>query len=72
MKRLKALPRTAESPYVFPAAKRGAISDMSLSAVCRRMDVHAVPNVFRSTFKDWARISTAYADEVSELAFAPR
>jgi integrase len=25
---------------------------------------------FRSTFKDWARERTAYADEVSELALA--
>ena len=30
----------------------------------------AVPHGFRSSFKDWARTSTAYADEVSELALA--
>jgi len=29
-----------------------------------------VPHGFRSTFKDWARSSTPYADEVSELALA--
>ena len=29
-----------------------------------------MPHGFRSTFKDWARSSTAYADEVSELALA--
>ena len=38
--------------------------------MCRRMEVNAVPHGFRSTFKDWARSSTAYADEVSELALA--
>jgi len=34
---LKALPRVEGSPYVFPAARGGALSDMSLSAVMRRM-----------------------------------
>ena len=30
----------------------------------------AVPHGFRSSFKDWARALTQYADEVSELALA--
>ena len=30
----------------------------------------AVPHGFRSSFKDWARNHTHYADEVSELALA--
>lgn len=34
---LKALPLVEGSPYVFPAARGGALSDMSLSAVMRRM-----------------------------------
>lgn len=34
---LKALPRVKGSDYVFPAARGGALSDMSLSAVMRRM-----------------------------------
>lgn len=34
---LEALPRIEGSPYVFPAARGGALSDMSLSAVMRRM-----------------------------------
>ena len=67
---LKALPHFEGSPYVFSAPRGGALSDMSLSAVCRRMKVDAVPHGFRSTFKDWARSSTSYADEVSELALA--
>jgi len=67
---LEALPRFEGSPYVFPAIRGGALSDMSISAVCRRMKVAAVPHGFRSTFKDWCRSSTAYADEVSELALA--
>lgn len=67
---LEALPRFEDSPYVFPAVRGGALSDMSISAVCRRMKVAAVPHGFRSSFKDWARSSTAFADEVSELALA--
>lgn len=63
------LPRISET-YVFAAPSGDPLSDMSLSAVCRRMGVDAVPHGFRSTFKDWARNRTAYADEVSELALA--
>jgi len=55
---------------VFPAPRGGALSDMALSAVCKRMGVDATPHGFRSSFKDWARNRTAYADEVSELALA--
>lgn len=67
---LEALPRMAGSELIFPAPRGGTLSDMSLSKVLRRMKVDAVPHGFRSTFKDWCRSSTAYADEVSELALA--
>lgn len=67
---LKAVPRFEGSPFVFSSPRGGPLSDMSISAVCRRMEVNAVPHGFRSTFKDWARSSTSYADEVSELALA--
>lgn len=65
---LKGLPGTSE--YVFTNTKGNPLSDMTLSAVLKRMDVNAVPHGFRSTFKDWARSCTNYADEVSELALA--
>jgi len=67
---LKALPRHQGSDYVFTAPRGGALSDMAISAVCRRMEVDAVPHGFRSTFKDWCRSATSYSDEVSELALA--
>ena len=70
IKLLKNLPRMVGSEYVFTSPRGGALSDMSISGVCRRMKVDAVPHGFRSTFKDWCRSSTAYADEVSELALA--
>lgn len=70
VKLLKALPRFMESDYVFCAPRGGPLSDMTISAVCRRMEVRAVPHGFRSSFKDWCRSSTSYADEVSELALS--
>ena len=70
VKVLEALPRMAGSNYVFPAVRGGPLSDMSLSAVTRRMSVAAVPHGFRSSFKDWCRSSTSFPDEVSELALA--
>lgn len=67
---LQALPRMAESPFVFAAPRGGALSDMSISAVCRRMKVEAVPHGFRSTFRDWASEATNYPREVAEMALA--
>ena len=67
---LEALPRFEGSDLVFTAPRGGPLSDMSISAVCKRMGVDAVPHGFRSSFKDWARSSTSYPDEVSELALA--
>src|SRR5690606_9096161 len=84
---LKALPRPKGARYIFSAPRGGALSDMALSAVVRRMHDDAkaagaagwldptsgriaTPHGFRSSFKDWARSTTSYADEVSELALA--
>ncbi len=66
---LKSLPVMEGSSLVFPGT-RGPLSDMSLTAVLRRMKVDATVHGMRSAFKDWCRSSTAYADEVSELALA--
>lgn len=67
---LKALPRMKESPYVFPAVRGGPLSDMSLSAVMRRMDLDATPHGLRSTFRDWVSERTSYSHEVAEQALA--
>ena len=73
---LESLPRSP-SGHVFAAPRGGELSDMSISALCKRMGYTepstgrvVVPHGFRSTFKDWARNRTAYPDEVSELALA--
>lgn len=70
IKLLKALPRFEGSPYVFPAARGGPLSDMTISAVCKRMKVDAVPHGFRSTFRDWAAENTSFPREVCEQALA--
>ncbi|WP_248276924.1 integrase arm-type DNA-binding domain-containing protein [Marinobacterium sp. LSUCC0821] len=67
---LEGLPRIEGSNLLFTAPRGNALSDMSISAVCKRMEVEATPHGFRSCFKDWARSRTAYPDEVSELALA--
>lgn len=67
---LGALPRFAESGFVFPNRKGEALSDMSLTAVLRRMGKPVTAHGFRSTFRDWAGETTAYAREVIEHALA--
>lgn len=70
LKLLKALPRMEGSEYVFPAPRGGPLSDMSISAVCRRMEVEATPHGFRSSFRDWCAEATNYPREVAEQALA--
>lgn len=80
---LDGLPRMTGSPYVFPAARGGALSDMALSACMRRIsDARqggyldprsgrpAVPHGLRSTFRDWAAEKTDYPREMAEMALA--
>ncbi len=67
---LENLGRVDDSPYIFPAPRGGALSDMSIAAVCKRMKVDAVPHGFRSTFRDWCAESTNYPREVAEMALA--
>jgi integrase len=82
---LKDMPRIGQ--LVFPGAKKdSALSDMSLTAVLRRMNEgseQTKPNRwvdekgsgitvhgFRSTFRDWAAEISAYLPEVAEMALA--
>lgn len=56
---------------VFPSAKPGRpLSDMTLAAVLKRLEVPATVHGFRSTFRDWAEERTDYAHEVKEAALA--
>lgn len=60
----------ADQSLVFPSNKGQALSDMTLSAVLRRMKVDAVPHGFRSTFRDWCAERTNFPREVAEMALA--
>jgi len=70
IKLLENLPRFEGSNFLFTAARGGALSNMSISMLCRRMKVEAVPHGFRSTFKDWCSETTSFPDMVSEMALA--
>ena len=70
VKLLKVLPRSESSDLIFPGTKNKPLSDMSLTAVMRRMEVDAVPHGFRSTFRDWAGDCTPYPRDVAEFALA--
>jgi integrase len=67
---LKALPRIKDNDLAFPAPRGGVLSDMTLTAVLRRMEIDAVPHGFRSTFRDWAADRTNYPNHVCEMALA--
>lgn len=67
---LASLPPGASSDNVFQASRGGELSDMTLSAVMRRMAAPGVPHGFRSTFRDWVAEHTAYPSEVAEMALA--
>jgi integrase len=69
---LAKLPRIAGTDLIFPNSNEtpSALSDMTLTAVLRRMAVAVTAHGFRSTFRDWAGETTAYPREVIEHALA--
>lgn len=83
---LNALPRMVGTTLVFPNAKNGELSDMTMTATIRRMNEDSINGAgsgwkdsagkvvtahgFRSTFRDWAGETTAYPREVIEHALA--
>ena len=60
----------ANDQIVFPAPRGGPLSDMTLSAVLKRMDRPITVHGFRSSFRDWAGDATAYERDLVELALA--
>ncbi len=78
---IKQLPRLDGKYLVFPGSKGQTLSDMSLTAVIRRMNGETpmwtdkdgntiTMHGFRSTFRMWAAESTNYPREVAEHALA--
>ena len=67
---LRGLPRMAGTDLVFPNGKGAPLSDMTMTAVLRRMEVPVTAHGFRSAFRDWCSESTNYAREVAEASLA--
>lgn len=80
---LKKVPRMAESELVFPSVRGRMLSDATLSAAIKRLNVsddekwtdptdgrQVVPHGFRSTFRDWCSENTNYPHEMAEMALA--
>ena len=71
IKLLESLLRYAGTDLIFPAPMGGVMSDMTLTAVLRRMERgELTQHGFRSTFRDWAGETTSYPREVIEHALA--
>lgn len=70
MKLLKFLPVFAQTDLIFPAPRGGMLSDMTLTAIMRRMKVDAAPHGFRSKFHDCVAEKTNYPQDMAEFALA--
>ncbi len=63
--------REARSELVFPGQRGGKpLSDMTLTKICRDMEVAAVPHGFRSSFRDWVAEETDFDGDIAEMALA--
>ncbi|MDM7948295.1 site-specific integrase [Hydrogenophaga sp.] len=60
----------AGTDLVFPSPRGKVLSDMTLTAVMRRMQVQAVPHGFRSTFRTWGGEHTSHPRDMLEAALA--
>lgn len=68
---LRAVPRFVDSDIIFPGLKSRPLSDMSLSAVLKRMGRTGITvHGFRSTFRDWAAEHTKHERDAVEQALA--
>ena len=72
MQLLRQMPRIEGCDWIFPGAKSKALSDMSLSAVLRRMGRSETVHGYRSSFRDWAAESAAssFGRQAAEHALA--
>lgn len=56
--------------FVFPNAKRKALSSGTMERVLDRMNVAVTVHGFRSTFRDWAGSKTTHARDLIEMCLA--
>lgn len=63
--------REKRSNLVFPGARSAKpLSDMTLTKICRNMEIPAVPHGFRSSFRDWVAEETDFDGTIAEMALA--
>ncbi|AHY50544.1 MULTISPECIES: tyrosine-type recombinase/integrase [Bradyrhizobium] len=68
---LEQMKKLRTSNIIFPGFRDDRpLSDMSLSAVLRRLKVDATVHGFRSSFRDWAGDATDFPRELAEAALA--
>ncbi|WP_209599720.1 site-specific integrase [Ruegeria sp. HKCCSA071] len=60
--------KTARDGYLFPGVRKGVISDASMSRHMERLELHARPHGFRSSFRTWADEATNTGYEIKETA----
>lgn len=63
--------RGLSDTLVFPSSRLGrSLSDMTLAAVLKRLNVQVTVHGMRSTFRDWTEEATSFPHEVKEAALA--
>lgn len=69
---LSGIPKFEGVPLLFPGARGedSTISDMTMTAVLRRLGAPGTVHGWRSTFRDWCAERTATPSEVAEMALA--
>lgn len=68
---LKSLYIEDGNDFVFPGSRSAGLSNMSMSAVVKRMKRSGITiHGFRSTFRDWAAETTSFPNHVVEMALA--
>jgi integrase len=69
---LRALPRENGNPFVFVGPHGAGLARMALPLVMRRMGQSGQTTIhgFRSSFRDWAGETTAFAHDICEAALA--
>lgn len=67
---LQRLDEAKTGDLIFPGNGGNALSDMTLTAVIKRMGVAATPHGFRSSFRDWAGDCSPFPREIAEAALA--
>ena len=63
---IKAAKAHARDGFLFPSARKGVISDATMSRLMERRDMEARPHGFRSSLRDWLADTTDAPHEVAE------